>query len=95
MNLVKIQIWLKPHNMIAKVMLNQDSILDFPKVPHILSISHLKYQSWISVYTFEFQNGRVMTSPANQLAKWSSYDVTSLSACKWSCYDIIRNSTYK
>ena len=49
-------------------MLNQDSILDFPKGPHILSISHLKYQSWISVYTFEFQNGHVMTSSGNQLA---------------------------
>ena len=56
--------------MMVEVMLNQDSILDFPKGPHILSISHLKYQSRISVYTFEFQNGHVMTSPANQLAKW-------------------------
>ena len=54
--------------MMVEVMLNLDSILDFPKGPHILSISHLKYQSWISVYTFEFKNGHVMTSPANQLA---------------------------
>ena len=49
-------------------MLNQDRILDFPKVPHILSISHLKYLSWISVYTYEFQNDHVTTSPTNQLA---------------------------
>ena len=67
-NLVKIKILLYPHNMMVEVMLNRDSILDFPKGPHILSINHLKYQSWISVYTFEFQNGHVMTSPANQLA---------------------------
>ena len=54
-----------------EVILNQDSILEFPKCSHILSISYLKYQSWISVYTLEFQNGHVLTSPANQLAKWS------------------------
>ena len=54
--------------MIVEVMLNQDSILDFPKVPHILSFRHSKYQSWISVYTFKFQNGHGMTSPAYQLA---------------------------
>ena len=54
--------------MMAEVMFNQDSILDFPKGPYILSISYLKYQSWIPVYTFEFQNGHVMTSSANQLA---------------------------
>ena len=54
--------------MMVEVILNQDSILDFPEGPHILSISNLKYQSWISVYTFEFQNGHVMTSPTNQLA---------------------------
>ena len=47
MNLVRILIWLNPHNMMVEVMLNQDSILDFSKGPHILSISHLKYQSWI------------------------------------------------
>ena len=63
-------------------MLNQDSILDFAKGPHILSISYLKYQSWISLYSSDFQNGHVMTSPANQLAKWSCYDVISQSACK-------------
>ena len=67
--------------MMVEVLLNQDSILDFPKGPHILSTSHLKYQSWISVYTFEFQNGHVMTSPANQLAKQSCCDVISQSAC--------------
>ena len=55
--------------MMVEVILNQDSILDFPKCSHILSISYLKYHIWISVYTFEFQNGHVMTSPANQLAK--------------------------
>ena len=54
--------------MMVEDMLNQDSILDFPKGPHILSISHFKYQSWISVYTFEFQNGHVVASPTNQLA---------------------------
>ena len=68
--------------MMVEVMLNQDSSLDSPKGPHILSISHLKYQSWISVYTFEFQIGHVMMSPANQFAKWSCYDVISQSACK-------------
>ena len=65
--------------MTAEVMLNQDSILDFPKGPHILGISHLEYQSWISVYTFEFQNDHVVASPANQLAKCSCYDVISQS----------------
>ena len=60
--------WFNPHNMMVEVMSNQASILDFPKGPHILSVSHLKYQSSISVYTFEFQNGLVMTSLANQLA---------------------------
>ena len=54
--------------MMVEVMLNQDSTLDFPKCPQILSISHLKCQSWISVDTLEFQNGHVMMSPANQLA---------------------------
>ena len=68
--------------MMEEVMLDQDSIMNFQKGPQILSISHLKYQSWISVYTFEFENGHVMTSPANQLAKWSCYDVISQSACK-------------
>ena len=58
--------------MMVEVMLDQDSILDFLKGPHILNISHLKYQSWISVYTFELQNGHVMTSPANQLANKKS-----------------------
>ena len=53
--------------MMVKVMLNQNSTLDFPKGPHILSISHWKHQSWTSVYTFEFQNDHVMTSPANEL----------------------------
>ena len=62
--------------------IKSDSILDFPKGPHILSISHLKYQSWVLVYTYEFQNGYVITSPANQLAKWSCYDIISQSACK-------------
>ena len=52
----------------GRIMLSPDCILDFPKGPHILSISHLKYQSWISVYTFEFQNGHVMTLSADQLA---------------------------
>ena len=66
----------------VEVMLNQDSILDFPKGPHIFSISHLKYQSWVSMYTFEFQNGHVMMSPANQLAIQSCNDITSQSACK-------------
>ena len=65
--------------MMAEVTLNHYSILDFPKGPHILSFSHLKYQSWISVYTFEFQNGHVMMLPGNHLAKWSYYDVTSQS----------------
>ena len=54
--------------MMVEVMLNQDSILDFAKGPHITNTSHLKFQSWTSVYTFEFQNGLVMTSSANQLA---------------------------
>ena len=53
--------------MMIVVVLNQDSILDFPKGPHILSISNFTYQSLISVYTFEFQNGHVMMSLANQL----------------------------
>ena len=59
--------------MMVEVMLNQDSILDFPKSPNILSNSHLKYQSWISVYTFQFQNGHIMMSPASQLQEdyWS------------------------
>ena len=60
--------------MIVEVMLNRDSILDFQKYPHILSIRYLEYHFWISVYTIIFQNGRVMTSPANQLAKWSCYE---------------------
>ena len=38
--------------MLVEVMSNQDSILDFPNGPHILSISHLKCHSWISVYFF-------------------------------------------
>ena len=67
MNLVRIQVWLNPHNMMVEVMLNRDSILDFPKGPHILSISYLKYQSWISLYTSDFQNGHVMTSPAKHV----------------------------
>ena len=53
--------------MMIEVMLNQDGILDFQKCSHIFSISSLKYHIWILVYTFEFQNGHVMTSPANQL----------------------------
>ena len=52
MNLIKIWIWLNPHNMIIEVILNQDSILDFLKCPHILSICHWEYHSWISVYFF-------------------------------------------
>ena len=52
MNPVRIKIWLNLHNMMEEVMLNQDSILNFLKVPHILSISHLKCHSWISVYFF-------------------------------------------
>ena len=68
--------------MTVEVTVNQDSILDFPKSPHILSISLLEYQSWISVHTFEFQNGHVMMSPANQFAKWSCYDIISQSAWK-------------
>ena len=68
MNPVKIKIWLNPNNMMAKVMLNQDSISDFQKCSHIFGISCLKYHIWISVYSFEFQNGHVMTSPTNQLA---------------------------
>ena len=61
--------------MMVDIMLNQDSILDFPKGQHILSISHSKYHFWISVYTFEFRNGHVMKSPANQLAKWSYTEI--------------------
>ena len=61
--------------MMVGVILNQDSILDFPKCPHILSISHSKYHSWISVYTFIFQNGHVVTSPANQLAIRAAHDL--------------------
>ena len=61
-------IWLNTQIMMVEVILNQDGILDFPKCLHSLSISHLKYQSWISGYTFAFQNGHVMTSPSNQLA---------------------------
>ena len=68
MNPVRNKIWLNPHDMMPEVMLNQDSILDFQKCSHSLSISCLKYHIWISVYTFEFQNGHVMTSPTNQLA---------------------------
>ena len=51
----------------VEVMLNHDRILDFPECPHILSICYLRYHFWISVHTFIFQNGHVMTSPANQL----------------------------
>ena len=65
-NLVKIWIWLNSHNMMVDIMLNQDIILDFRKCQHILSICYLKYLIWISVCTFIFQNGHVMTSPANQ-----------------------------
>ena len=36
----------------VEVKLNQDSILDFFKCPHILSICHLEHHSWISVYFF-------------------------------------------
>ena len=70
----------------AKVMLNQDSILNFPKGPHILSIIHLKYQSWISVTLLNFkmvmlrrhqpislQYGHVVTSPANQISSYKVY----------------------
>ena len=56
--------------MMVEVILNENCILDFPKCPHILSISHLKYHSWISVYT-DFHNGHVMTSAANQLQEAS------------------------
>ena len=38
--------------MVVEVMVNQDSILDFPKGPNVSGISHLKDQSWISVYFF-------------------------------------------
>ena len=55
--------------MTVEVMLNQDSILDFRKRPHVLSICYLEYHFWISVYILIFQNGHVMTSPANQFAK--------------------------
>ena len=41
-----------------------------------------KISLWILVYTYTVQNGHVMTSPANQLAKWSCYAVISQSACK-------------
>ena len=82
MNSIRIKMWLNPPNMMAEVMLNQDSILDFQNFSHILSISCPKYHIWISEYTFEFQNGHVMTSPANELAKQSCYDVISQSACK-------------
>ena len=55
----------------VEVILNQDSIWEFPLCPHILSICNLKYHTWISVYLF-FQNGHVMMSPANQLqGQWS------------------------
>ena len=37
----------------------------------VLAIFSFCYQSWISVYTFEFQNGHVMTSPANKLQESS------------------------
>ena len=36
----------------VEVVLIQDSILDFPKSTHILSISYWKYHFWISVYFF-------------------------------------------
>ena len=68
MDPVRIKIWLNVDNMMVEVILNQDSILDFPKCSHIMSISYLKYHIWISAYTFEFQNANVMMSPANQLA---------------------------
>ena len=42
----------KPTQCNVEVILNQDGILDFPKGPHVFIISHLNYQSWISVYTF-------------------------------------------
>ena len=45
----------KPHTMMVEVMLNQDSILDFPNGPHILSISHLKYHSLLSEHTSRFK----------------------------------------
>ena len=75
--------------MMVEVMLNLDSILDFPKCPYIFSISHLKYQSWILVYTFEFQNGHVM-SPANELQGVSF--ASDISNGKYSKYvDILEN----
>ena len=55
------QMCLNPDIMMVKVILNQDSILDFPKCPHVLSICHLKYHSWISVYFFYLQADWLVT----------------------------------
>ena len=60
MDLVRIKIWLNPHNMMAEAILNQDSILDFPKCPHILNICHLKVALLDFGDHFYFQNGPVM-----------------------------------
>ena len=58
----------KPGHYDDKSPIKSEKLFRFPKRPHILSISHSKYQSWISVYTW--------------ISKWSSCDVTSQSACK-------------
>ena len=59
--------------MMVEVMLNQDSILGFPKCPHVSSICYLEYHFWISVSTSISQNGHVMISPAKQLANKEKY----------------------
>ena len=82
MNLVRIWIWLNPHIMILEVIINHDSILDFPKSLYIfwvLAIQNviLGFQCTLLFFKMvvlwchrpiSLQNGLVMTSPANQLA---------------------------
>ena len=57
----------KPTQYQGKSYVNSGHHFRFRKCRHILSICHLKYFFWISVYTFFFQNGHVMTSTANHM----------------------------
>ena len=76
MNLVRIWIWLNPHKMMVEVILNQVSILVFPKCPLNLSYCHLEYHSWISVYFFNCKlTGwwrHNMTILKNESVHWNS-----------------------
>ena len=55
MNLDQIIDLVKSTVMVVEVILNQDRILDYPSRPHILSIYHSRYHSWISAYTCIFK----------------------------------------